>query len=508
MESFEAPSLAPLPVAQTAPAPVPPAPESGKKDGPTPPAAAPRVSWVAFLVDETSSEQTNRQATLAELFHFLKTGLPPNTNVLFLRFNGAVRVECPWTSDADAARRCAESIARHRAAPLLGMPGQLSGNPERGAGNLQLEAMDAIGHARNSVAGIFDALRIFPESPGRKSLYVVTDGAPFLAPAEIAKDLVIGSTSSVSESDPAAASLAAREAQLDRDLLFDSLAWSQSRSASLLQEVARLALLRGIEIHPVRSAPHDFDGRIRTDRSFSDRASFRGGRPIDSRSGRNGESLPTSDLTGGSAMEAIAETTGGDAVLSRRSFEEGLRREAAVTDAAYVVSFRDPFGGDHRYHRIEISVEGGAKLRYRRGYRILDTRESLIEHAVNRLHVPADENPLGVRMRLDSLGTKDGMAEAEVTIAYPAPPQAGGTGSSAGGSNSMQVFAMCAVRDGVLSQPIDLSGRADPVSLGDGTMLVRSGRVRVKAGAYRWSFAIRDEQTGITSYLAFDRALP
>jgi hypothetical protein len=67
---------------------------------------------------------------------------------------------------------------------------------------------------------------------------------------------------------------------------------------------------------------------------------------------------------------------------------------------------------------------------------------------------------------------------------------------------------MCAVRDGVLSQPLDFSGRADPVSLGDGTMLVRSGRIRVKPGAYRWSFAIRDEQTGITSYLAFDRALP
>ena len=513
MESFEPPSLAALPVAHSS---LPSGPsgadgakdDGAKKDAPAAPAAAPRLSWVAFLVDETSSEQTNRQATLGELFRFLKTGLPPNTNVVFLRFNGAVRIECPWTSDAEAARRCAESIARHRAAPLLGMPGQLSGNPERGVGNLQLEAMDAVGHARNSVAGIFDALRIFPERPGRKSLYVVTDGAPFLSPAEVTRDLVVGSSSSVSENDPDSTRRAALEAERDRDLLVDSLAWNQSRSASLLQEVARLALRRGIEIHPVRSAPHDFDGRIRTDRSFSERATLRGGRAIDSRSARGGDSLPTSDLTGGSAMEAVAETTGGDAVLSRRSFEEGLRREAAVTDAAYVVSFRDPFGGDHRYHRIEISVDGGAKLRYRRGYRILDTRESLIEHAVNRLHVPADENPLGVRMRLDSLGAKDGMAEAEVTIAYPAPPQAGGTENAAGGAGSVQVFAMCAVRDGVLSQPIDLSGKADPVSLGDGTMLVRSGRVRVKPGAYRWSFAIRDEQTGITSYLSFDRPLP
>ena len=483
----------------------PPPPSVSSVEATGAPAAPPRASYVAFLVDETSSEQSNRQATLAELFHFLKSNLAPGTQVLFLRFNGAVRVECPWTSDSDAARRCATSIAQHRAAPRLGMPGQLSGNPERGAGNLNLEAMDAIGHARSSVAGIYDALRIFPETPGRKSLYVVTDGAPFLAPAEIARDLVVGSTDSLPANDLRASHLAALEAERDRDLLFDSLAWSGKRSASLLQEVARLAVRRGIEIHPVRSAAHDFDGRVRTDRAFSDRATARAGRALDPRSGRGGDSLPTSDLAAGTVMEAVAETTGGDAVLSRRSFEEQLAREAAVTDAAYVVTFRDPFAGDHRYHRIEIAAEGGAKLRYRRAYRVLDVRESLIEHAVNRLNVPADENPLGVRMRLDTLGLKGGVAEAELTVAYPPPPEAGGKG---GGPGVVQILGMCAVRDGALSEPIDLSGAADPVSLGEGTMLVRSGRVRVKPGAYRWSFAIRDERTGITSYLTFDRALP
>ncbi|MDQ6894013.1 MAG: VWA domain-containing protein [Acidobacteriota bacterium] len=491
--------------ARISPAPPPPQGSSSKSEAPAPSAAPLRTSYVAFLVDETSSEQSNRQATLAELFRFLKSGLAPNTQLLFLRFNGAIRIECPWTSDPDVARRCAAATARHRAAPLLGMPGQLSGNSERGAGNLELEARDAIGHARNSVAGIFDALRLFPETAGRKSLYVVTDGAPFLAPAEIARDLIVGSNSSVSQGDPAERSLAGREAELDRDRLFDSLAWSGKRSASLLQEVARLAILRGIEIHPVRSAAHDFGGRVRTDRAFSDRATVRGNSSLDPRSGRGGNSLPTSDLAAGTVMEAIAESTGGEAVLSRRSFEERLGDEAAATEAAYVVTFRDPFAGDHRYHRIEIAAEGGAKLRYRRGYRVLDVRESLIEHAVNRLHVPADENPLGVRMRLDSLGLKGGLAEAEVTIAYPAPPQAGG---KAGGPGVVQVFGTCAVRDGALSEPIDLSGAADPVSLGDSTMLVRSGRVRVKPGAYRWSFAIRDEQTGIVSYLTFDRSLP
>ena len=55
---------------------------------------------------------------------------------------------------------------------------------------------------------------------------------------------------------------------------------------------------------------------------------------------------------------------------------------------------------------------------------------------------------------------------------------------------------------------IDLSGRPEQTRLGDAVWLVRSGRVSMKPGSYRWSFAVRDDQTGITSYLTFDRALP
>jgi hypothetical protein len=59
-----------------------------------------------------------------------------------------------------------------------------------------------------------------------------------------------------------------------------------------------------------------------------------------------------------------------------------------------------------------------------------------------------------------------------------------------------------------MSVPFDLSGPAEPMGFTDAAWLVRSAQFRVKPGAYRWSFAIRDEKTGITSYLTFDRALP
>jgi VWFA-related protein len=507
IESFEAPTL--LPVIPSAPPrpETPPLAASGAVAAASPAPAAAHSYSMAILVDETSSEQSNRQAALRELFDFLHGDLPPGVEVLLMRFDGALRVECPWTSDVERLRRTAAAIAQHRFAAVLGTPGRLSDNPDKGVSRVDFDAIEAVGRSRNSLAGLFDALRQFPDKPGRKALFFVTDGAPFMTPYEIARDLLQSSASSIGPEDgPDAQRRAGLEADRDSDLLHDSLAWDRKHSGSLLIDVARLALLRGVEIHPVRSAAHDFDGRVRADRGFNSRATANGGRPLSPRSIRSPDTPPLTDIASGQGMEAAAETTGGQAVLSRRLFHDELIREVSSRDAAYELSFRDPYRGDHRFHAIAIALDRkGADLRYRRGYRILDVRESLIEAAANRLHVPADRNPLGVRLQLDSLGEQNGMAGARITVAYPAPPEAGG---SVAGAGSVDVLGLCAVRDGALSEPIDLSGKADRTSLSDSTWLVRSGQFRIKRGAYRCSFAIRDDQTGITSYLTFDRRLP
>jgi hypothetical protein len=221
------------------------------------------------------------------------------------------------------------------------------------------------------------------------------------------------------------------------------------------------------------------------------------------------------DIAAGQGMQQMAKTTGGEAVLSRRFVDEGLRREVDFRHAAYVLTFRDPFAGDHRYHLVEVALAEpkakGVELRYRRGYRVLEAREALTEGSVARLFVPADSNPLGVRLQVDSLGVEKGRAVAEVTIAYPAPPAAPGGNESAGASGAsatVQAIGYCAVRNGMLSPPIDVGGPAASSRIGDVVWRVRSGRMEVKPGAYRCSFGIRDDATGQTSYLAFERTLP
>lgn len=510
IEGFEPPP-APETAAALPPLPGPRANDFSRKPAalPAEPAAAPRSVpspyWMAFLADETSSEQSNRQAVYAELFRFFEAGLAPGIQAQLMVFDGRLRVECPWTTDSERLRRAVAAMSKRRAVARVGQPGSLSNNPEQGPFRLEFDAREAEGHARTSLAGLFDALRTFPEASGRKALYFLSDGAPFLSPVEVVRDLIASSTSSADRNDPAQQRRAQLEAQADSDLLWDSLAWSRSGSASMLTDISRLALLRVIEIHPVHSAAHDLSGRVRTDRSFSGRAAL--STPIDlrTRSLRDPATVPMTDIAAGQSMEAVAETTGGEAVLSRRFFQDELKQEVENKGAAYVVTFRDPFAGDHKFHRIELTTtRPGVKLRYRRGYRVLDVTEALNQSAANRLYERADENPLGVRLQFQSLGMEKGKASAKITVAYPPPPRAGGDRAS---EDSTRVIGFCAVRDGALKH-LELSGKAEVVESEGSVWLTRSGWIALPPGAYRWSFAIRDEQTGITSYLTFDRALP
>src|SRR5438445_5597984 len=77
IESFEAPTplLPDTPAADAPPAPPPPA--SREDVSPTPPPLPPAHHryYMAFLVDETSSEQSNRQTVYKQLFEFFQKPL-------------------------------------------------------------------------------------------------------------------------------------------------------------------------------------------------------------------------------------------------------------------------------------------------------------------------------------------------------------------------------------------------------------------------------------------------
>ena len=73
---------------------------------------------MAILADETSSEQSNRQAAYREVFGFFRKGVPADVRIELLRFDGKLRVVCPWTTDPERLERGAAELGRRRVARL------------------------------------------------------------------------------------------------------------------------------------------------------------------------------------------------------------------------------------------------------------------------------------------------------------------------------------------------------------------------------------------------------
>jgi VWFA-related protein len=170
-----------------------------------PAAAATGDSYaMAVFVDETSSEQFNRTTVYNELSQFVKKGLPPGNLMMLERFDGKLHIECPWTSDSERLQTAISKMESHGFMPRIGQPGRIS--PAGGAGGtasintmVYMAVSDAL---LTSISGLIEAIKTYPANIARrKSLVVVTDGAPFLTAGQLVEE-IISSSESVLDRDP------------------------------------------------------------------------------------------------------------------------------------------------------------------------------------------------------------------------------------------------------------------------------------------------------------------
>ena len=87
--------------------------------------------------------------------------------------------------------------------------------------------------------------------------------------------------------------------------------------------------------------------------------------PLDLRMGRNGEELKRM-----SALRAIAEDTGGEAVVGTNNYEQMFAQIATDTSTYYLLGYQPSvYHCDGRFHTITVRVKrAGAVVRARRGY--------------------------------------------------------------------------------------------------------------------------------------------
>jgi hypothetical protein len=193
------------------------------------------------------------------------------------------------------------------------------------------------------------------------------------------------------------------------------------------------------------------------------------------------------------AMMGIAEDTGGEPVLLPR--KTAARLGEIEERASYSATFRDPGAGDHRSHRIELaSSRPGIHLEYRRGYRISTPEERMLDQVVARFLQPRREgDPLNLSTSLSPAVSKQGRNVTRLSIRYSPPIATGETGD-----RDVTLLAVGEDAQGARTEPIRWSGTARRPDGGDFEATLDLG---VPPGSFTWSVGVRDEPTGLVSYV-------
>jgi hypothetical protein len=271
-----------------------------------------------------------------------------------------------------------------------------------------------------------------------------------------------------------------------------------------MSDATQLAVRRDIEIIPARSAIFDADAgglsaenpRLGTkggDTQIASQAFVR----------RSAQGPGAAKAWAASGMEQMASVTGGEAILSRARIGDQLRSEVDRGLTGYLLTFRDPFPGDSRYHKIEIRVDRAkTSLRYRHGYRVVGTAEGLAERAIAGLYEEPKDNPLGARVETKVLRKTPARVEFGVLVTYPLP-----AGAEKNEPRRLLLVGVCATSEGLRSEPfwIKSSGRIE--TRAEGTVLLAPIRLRIDPKTTTLSFGVRDESSGLTSFFVLQPEL-
>ncbi len=487
IEAFSGPERAPVEVSAASPA----KPEA-RGNGPVPGPAA-RGSDEAGLpvrtmifVDEVETHPFDRKDVCAELARYLRSAGAANRQFRVARYDGMLRMETGWTPDAEAAASVLSRIGLGGKAQRVPGPGDLAA--EVGASDVSrfFSSTTWIDLHRNNVAvALLEAVAAFPPTPGKGRLLVVNGGTSMMRPGDLAyvpysQTSMDPLTGVVDQRDK----LARPKAQMNIDLeharegqrvAFEvwSRAVNPGRNQLTMNDVVAKTLERDIELVPVFAEAMD-----RGDFDMS----------------AQGSTIPTLSphVEASSAMIELASETGAEAIAVGR--KAASRLNEIDGRAAYMLSFRDPYG-DHVSHRIALRCQRpGVTIEFRRGYRIPQDDERTLDTVVAGFLEPRPRsNPMNTEIaQAASLNTKQKHA-TRLAISYAPPLE---TGASA--DRPVSIVAVGEDRNGDRTEPVEWSGTA---SREEGASVFETDFVLNVPPEYAWSVAVKDEPTGLISYV-------
>ncbi len=478
---------------------IPPAPAAGSSSD----------LYLAILFDETSSNTYDRRDVFRQLESFLRNKTAAGVHVILERFNGTVHAEGTWTTDSSAAVANLKKMQKSVADAHVPSPSELSDAIRNGTPARSLE-MQVDLSGRRTADGILQALIRFPEVPGRKGLVFITDGTPLITPFDLS--VMLGANDSTSQQDAATRADYLRnhdqadagkqiEAQLQDQSLqaFSDAAPNQGTWAQRMAKITNKAVELDIALYPLDSEAVD-RGTIPGAGSKWPGRSMPGVAGV----GKATSSGMTSRVSVAQTMTALADTTGGQALLAPLQASDRLGTIAAARGSDYMVSFRDPAPNDNRFHRVEITIQRpGTKAAYRRGYRTRSDEERTLDTVIAHIQEPTVSNPFDLHATFDVVRKEGGRDVVEMRVEF-SPAEAPG---EAAPERVARIWAVCSDEEGNRAKPIIRTVKAQRVPNAKSPSYSDSMQLGLPPGPYIWSVAVRDEATRVTSYAVVRKQL-
>jgi VWFA-related protein len=384
-------------------------PEASGTEPGAPPAREPL--HLAIFVDNLNLAPNHRSRALGQLWSFLDGRLTAADRVLVASYDGSLRVVQPFTSDGkrivralrevdtptlagppprSEERALMEFIHQKHLADLEGLRQDPCTIIESLARNFAAQRFNDVRRAGAVLEGFVAALTGLP---GRKAIVHVSDGIPMiagLAPLSQVQELCDGS--GVMRGVPGARDIGFNRIDVgDPNRLLTAMA--SYNSASLWSGVAASANLRGVTFYTVHAAGLESPAGADAS-SFGRFASL--------------ETLVAEQRNRLDPLAALAEDTGGRALLNQNDLTAGFEGMLSDLRDSYVLTFRPSTGksGEIRKLRLETTRDG-VTLRYRKSFRFRTRHEQVADRLVGAVLHDSGHNPHGLGLAAQA-GKRDG----------------------------------------------------------------------------------------------------
>lgn len=471
---------------------------------------------LVVYVDNFNLQPASRARALDQVRDFLGR-LAPEDWVLLVSSDLRLNVRQPFTTDRAALARALESLKsqathggeaeRERRMALQAIISLHELAIAQGDPCTHDVASPAQSYAqarRQEVLQTLSALKVLVNSlsgvPGRKALLHVSDGIP-LTPGEELFQVLLDLCGGGSATDPlrgttavdASGSVSAYKAQA---ALIDAQSYSTIREFDALAAHANahrvtFYTLQAEGLRGLAAASTEFGG---TDQMLQ-RSSV--------------TSVETTNRQ--NSLFALANGTGGRAILNANQFLQDLTRMREDFATYYSLGYSPRHAGDGKDHRIEVKVKGkGLRVRHRQSYRAKPPLERTVDRVLAAVLHGIEDNPLDITIEIgEQVPGPDKSWAVPVRLKIPLFKLTVLKDKENAYAGKIRLLvATRAHRDGTLSPVRQIEV---PISIPRAEVLMAMGQyyvytltLNLPAGEQTVAVGVRDEPSRIASFLSRD----